>query len=338
VRSLADIGFAAEADGFRRFVERSAAGSAEELQLMYGVDGSHRITELELGELEGYRGARPVRIGNAAQGQLQLDMYGYLLELTWQWTRRGSTPDETYWRFIVDVLDHVCACWQQPDHGIWELRGAPRHYVYSKALCWVALDRGVRLSRELAEEGGGPWHGVDADVAAWERSRVQIRRMIDEGGGVDARRNCFVEALGGERVDASALLLPAAGYVASDDPRMVATVDAVLEDLVDGGLVRRFRHEESSGTEGTFVACTFWLVERLAELGRMDEAYAFFDRATATANDLGLYTEEFDGVTGEALGNFPQGLSHLSHIGAARALNRHDLGRSRSASTPSPRR
>jgi GH15 family glucan-1,4-alpha-glucosidase len=314
VRSLAEVGFHDEADRFRRFVERSAAGSASELQLMYGVDGRHRITEVEIAELTGFHGARPVRIGNAAHTQLQLDMYGYLLELTWRWCERGSPPDDPYWQFVTDVVDTVAQRWGQPDHGVWELRGGPRHYVYSKAMCWIALDRGIRLARALDRE-----HGVD--VAAWERARDEVRDAIDRHGVCPARQ-CLVETFDGESVDASALLLlSGTDFMSVDDPRFGATVDAVMAELDDDGLIRRFRHGDESADEATFVACTFWLVECLAMLGRYDEAEQRFARVMRGCNDLGLFAEELDASSGELFGNFPQGLSHLAHISAALALS-----------------
>lgn len=310
VRSLTEAGFREEADGFERFVERSSAGSANELQLLYGVDGRHRTPEVEIPEIQGYRGARPVREGNRAQAQLQLDMYGYLLELTWRRVQRGATIDPNYQRFLRELVDTVCRRWQEPDHGIWELRGDPVHYVYSKVLCWTAVDRGIRLA------GSGDL-GDGVEPAEWRRTRDDIRGTILEGGGVRKRDGAFVAVLGGDDIDASLLLVPEFGFVAPDDHRLAATVDAVIDSLDDGGLIRRFRVANSSATEGTFVACTFWLVERLHDLGRMDEAQRYYEQAVATANDLGLFAEEYDPRRGEALGNFPQALSHLAHVGAA---------------------
>ncbi|MFN0028590.1 MAG: glycoside hydrolase family 15 protein, partial [Acidimicrobiales bacterium] len=319
VRSLADLGFEAETDGFRRFVERSAAGSANEVHLLYGVDGSHRAPEVVLEELEGYRGSAPVRIGNAASTQLQLDMYGYLVELAWQWTQRGQAPDHAYAGFIAEIVALVCDLWARPDHGIWEVRNEPQHFVHSKALCWTAVDRGVRLADAGALRNGGP---IDRD--RWCQVREDIRASIF-GQGVSARRGNFVQAYGSEELDASLLLLPAAGFVAVDDPHMVATVDAIIEELDQDGLIRRYRTPDGlRGGEGQFVACTFWLVECLAGQGRHAEARAYFDRVCVAGNDLGLFAEEFNPRTGELLGNFPQALSHLAHIGAALVLAKSD--------------
>jgi GH15 family glucan-1,4-alpha-glucosidase len=311
VRSLARVGHPREAYGFRRFVERSAAGSVDELQLMYGVDGAHRTPEIELPELAGYRDSRPVRIGNYAATQLQLDMFGSLLELEWLWCQRGEMPRDSYWSFMCEVVERAIDCWHQPDAGIWEVRDAPRHFVHSKVMCWVAVHCGL-LVAECA--------GREVDVERWTRVRDRIRDEIFEKG-VSPKRGCFVASYGSEDMDASLLLLPLVGFIEADDPRMRATVDAVIADLDEGGLILRYRTPDGlEGEEGTFLACAFWLVECLAAQGRLDEARAYFDRASSVANDLGLFTEEYDTRHDVALGNFPQGLSHLAHIGAALAL------------------
>jgi GH15 family glucan-1,4-alpha-glucosidase len=311
LRSLAELGYAAEADGFRRFVQRSAAGSAEELQIVYGLRGERRLTELTLDDLEGYGGARPVRIGNAAARQHQHDVYGELLDLAWSWHRQGHSPDADDWRFLVELVNEAAERWRMPDRGIWELRGRPRHLVHSKAMCWVALDRGLRLAADL---------GFAAPVARWTATRAAIRAAV-ERRGYDAERGVFTQAFGRAELDAALLLLPSVGFVAWDDPRMLRTVDALRRELEVDGLLLRYRTADGlEGTEGTFVACTFWLAECLARQGRATEARAAFARASATANDLGLFAEEFDPATGTLLGNYPQALTHLSHIAAAVAL------------------
>jgi GH15 family glucan-1,4-alpha-glucosidase len=310
VRSLAELGWTNEADGFRRFVERSAAGQADELQIMFGLGGERRLTELEL-PLEGYRRSAPVRVGNAAAVQLQLDVYGELLDLAWRWHQRGLSPDDDYWRFLLDLVDTACRRWKEPDRGIWELRGDPRHLVHSKAMCWVAVDRGIRLAEDCLRQ---------APLDRWKRTRAQIRRDI-ERHGVDPDRGCLVQAYGATDVDASLLLLPSFGFLEVDDPVMVATVDAVRADLDDGGLTRRYNSDDGlEGEEGTFIACAFWLAECLADQGRVAEAREVYDRAASTCNDLGLFAEEFDTAAGEACGNFPQALTHLSQMSAAVAL------------------
>jgi GH15 family glucan-1,4-alpha-glucosidase len=311
LRSLAALGWTAEADGFRRFVQRSAAGSAQELQIMYGLGGERRLPEQVLGHLEGYGGARPVRIGNAAARQHQHDVYGELLDLAWNWHQRGKTPDADDWRFLVELVNAAAERWRSPDRGIWELRGGPRQLVHSKVMCWVALDRGLRLAADL---------GFPAPVGRWTTTRAAIRATV-ERHGYDPTRGVFTQALDGPELDAALLLLPATGFVAWDDPRMRRTVDAIRAELEVDGLLRRYRAPDGlSGAEGVFVACSFWLAECLARQGRTTQARAAFANASATANDLGLYAEQFAPATGTLLGNFPQALTHLSHITAAVAL------------------
>jgi len=311
VRSLGVLGHDAEADGFRRFVERSAAGHADDLQIVYGIGGERRLTELVLHELEGYRGSRPVRIGNAASRQIQLDVYGELLDLAWRWHLRGHPLDREYWRFLTDLANAASEMWKEPDHGLWEVRSEPEHFVHSKAMCWAAVDRALRLVQGS---------DLDGPVTSWAEAREEIREAI-ERDGYDGERGVFVRAFGSRGLDASLLLLPTIDFVGWDDERMVRTVDAIHEDLEEGGLVRRYLAEDGLiGDEGTFVACTFWLAECLARQGRLGEAQASFDRACEAGNDLGLFAEEFDPATGELLGNFPQALTHLSHITASVAL------------------
>ena len=266
------------------------------------------MTEETLEYLEGYRGAKPVRVGNAASLQLQLDAYGELLELTWRWHLRGNSPDDDYWRFILRLVEMAAERWHEPDHGLWEIRGEPRHYVHSKVMCWTALDRGLRL----AEEGMRK-----APERRWEKTRREIREAI-ESEGYDEERGVFVQAFGSKELDAALLLLPKVGFVDYKDERMVRTTDAIREELDDDGLLKRFRREDQE--EGAFLACSFWLAECLTHQGRIDEARKVFDRTVSTGNDLGLFSEEYDTQNAELLGNFPQGLTHLSHITAALAL------------------
>jgi GH15 family glucan-1,4-alpha-glucosidase len=309
VRSLAALGADAEADGFRRFIERSVAGSTETVQIAYGVGRERRLTELEL-DLEGYRGIGPVRIGNAAAKQLQLDVYGELLDLSWRWHRRGRSPDD-YWRFLLKLVDAAADRWQKPDQGLWELRGERRLFAHSKVLCWVALDRGLKLAKQCLRQ---------APVRRWAKVREEIRTAV-EADGYDPDRGVFVQAFGSKQLDA-ALLLPSVDFVAYDDPRMLRTADAIRTDLDDGhGLIRRYRSDDHlPGQEGAFVTCSFWLAECLAHQGRIQDARELFDRAASCGSDLGLFVEEYDSDRGELLGNYLQGLSHLSHIAAAVAL------------------
>jgi GH15 family glucan-1,4-alpha-glucosidase len=311
VRSLAALGAGVEADFFRRFIERSAAGSADDLQIMYRVDGNRWLPEIELKHLDGYRGARPVRVGNRAADQIQLDVYGELLELAWRWHKRGRTPSEDYWRFLTELIDAAAKLWTERDRGIWEIRGEPQHFVHSKVMCWAALDRGLKLADAT---------GLDAPEEAWAEARDAIRVAV-ESRGYDSDRGTFLRAFDDDEVDAALLLLPRFGFVEYTDDRMVRTVEAIRAELEEGGLIARYRTDDGlSGREGIFIACTFWLADCLARQGKTDEAIEVFDRAASTANDLGLFSEEYLVEEEEMAGNFPQGLTHLAHIEALIAL------------------
>ena len=312
VRTLAELGYVQEADGFRRFMERSCAGRADELQILFGVGGERRLHEYEIESLEGYRGTGPVRIGNAAENQLQLDVFGELLDLSWHWHKRDQSPDDDYWAFLVELVNAATVQWQSPDKGIWEVRSQVRHFVLSKAMCWVALERGIRLAEDLDR---------DAPLDHWRQVCQEIRDAIEEQG-YDAERGVFVQAFGAPVMDASLLLLPIFGFIPADDQRMVRTVEAIRHDLTKDGLLRRYQEDDLEGSEGAFLACSFWLAQCLAMQDQHEEARRIFDKAVSTANDLGLFSEEFDPDLQEMLGNFPQGLTHLSLIAAALTLQR----------------
>jgi GH15 family glucan-1,4-alpha-glucosidase len=307
--SLAELGCEEDADAFRRFVERSAAGHADDLQVLFGVGGERRLGEEELGHLNGYRGAAPVRIGNAATGQFQLDAYGQVLDQSWSWHLRGNSPEDDYWRFLADLVDAACKRWEEPDRGSWEWRGEPRHFVHSKALAWSAIDRGIRIAEDTGREVR----------KRWRAGREELREAI-ESRGFDRRRGTFVQAFEGKGLDAALLRLPAVGFCEWDDKRMVGTADAIREDLDLEGLLRRYDADDGMAPEGAFLPCSFWLATCLAHQGRAEEARQVFERAAATANELGLLAEEYDPAAGRMLGNFPQALTHLSHIEAALAL------------------
>ncbi|HEV2609132.1 MAG TPA: glycoside hydrolase family 15 protein, partial [Noviherbaspirillum sp.] len=297
IRALHDLGYVSEADKFHQFTQRSSAGSAEQLQIMYGVDGKRRLTEVELDWLEGYRASRPVRIGNAAARQSQLDMYGELLEMAWQWHRSGHPTDPDYLDFLVTVVETVCRRWSETDHGIWEVRGEPLHYVHSKVMCWVAMNRGIQFAEAKS---------LDVPVAQWIAIREEIRTAI-ETRGYDSKRGVFVQAFDGNELDAALLLLPRVGFIAYNDPRMLRTVDALCSDLNRDGLLLRYRGPDGlEGPEGTFLPCTFWLVACLACQGRTDQAMEYYERALSCGNELGLFAEEYDIQSDEMLGNFPQ--------------------------------
>jgi GH15 family glucan-1,4-alpha-glucosidase len=311
-RAFAELGSVEEADAFRAFIMRSAAGNAEELRVVYGVGGERRLSGGTLDELEGYRGSKPVRVGNQAAAQRQLDAYGELVNLTWRWHRRGHSPTDDDWRVLVSLIDHAAENWSQPDHGIWEWPGDPDHFVHSKVLCWAALERGIKLADECMRR---------AATRRWKRARDEVRRAI-ERRGYDRKRGVFVQAFGRSELDAALLLLPRVEFVDWGDERMTRTVAAVRGELDAGdGLLYRYRRDDGlEGDEGAFLCCSFWLVECLARSGQHAEAREVFDRALARANDLGLLAEEVDPGSGQLLGNFPQALTHLSHIDAAVAL------------------
>ena len=309
-RALAELGCEREADGFRGFIVRSAAGHAEDLQIMFGIGGERRIGEQQL-DLDGYRGSRPVRIGNNAVGQLQLDAYGEILNLAWRWHQRGHSPDDDEWRFFADLVETAIERWRDPDRGIWEWRGEPRHFVHSKACCWAAVDRGLRLAEECARR---------APTRRWQQARNEMREVI-EAHGYDEERGVFLQCFDEPQLDAALLLLPVVGFVEFDDERMRRTADAIRDELDANGFLYRYReHDGLAGTEGAFLSCSFWLAECYARQGRLPEARAVFDQALGAATPLGLFSEEIDPATGELLGNFPQTLTHLSHITAMVAL------------------
>jgi GH15 family glucan-1,4-alpha-glucosidase len=314
--SLGELGFYQEALGFTWFIERSTAGIADEVQPMYGIDGRQLLPEIELAHLEGYRGSRPVRLGNGASEQLQLDGMGQLVDLAWNRLQRGETPDPAYVSFLVDVVETILARWREPDFGIWEMRRQPLHFVHSKVMCWAAVDRGIAV---VETTGTLLRQETKAPLERWRAARDELRTAI-ETHGYDSQRGIFVQAFENRELDAALLLLPRVGFVAYDDPRMVRTTDAIARELRRGdALVRRYRMDDGlTGDEGCFVACSFWLAQCLALQGRRDEAAELFDAACGLSNDLGLFAEEHDGK--QMLGNFPQGLSHYSHIAAAVAL------------------
>ncbi len=323
VRSLADVGAEREVDACRRFMERSAAGNAGDLQILYGIGGERRLDELEV-ELEGYRGARPIRVGNGAADQLQLDAPGHLVLQSWLWYERGHEPDDDYWRFIVQLADLAAERWKDPDRGIWEWRGSPLHFTHSKALCWVALDRALLLAERCLRK---------APERRWRKARDEIREGIEQQG-YDHRRGVFTRAFGEPGMDAALLRLPAVGFIDYGDERMVRTVDAVREELDEDGLLLRYRVDDGlPGREGAFLACSFWLAEVLARQRRTREAREVFDRTMQAANELGLFSEEYDPGEGEMRGNFPQALTHLSHIEAAQALAERSDAASEEAGT-----
>ncbi|HYK25887.1 MAG TPA: glycoside hydrolase family 15 protein, partial [Steroidobacteraceae bacterium] len=326
VDTLSALGLEAEANGFRRFIQRSAAGNAEDLQVLYAVDGRRRLGEVELEHLDGWRHSRPVRIGNGAATQFQADMYGLVLELYWRWSQRGQPHAEEYWKFLSDIVETAVSKCHRPDRGFWEVRSRPRHFVHSKVMCWAAISRGIALAER---------YSLPAPLDRWRKAQAQIRRLV-ETRGFDKRGGHFVRSFGSRELDAALLLIPLVEFVAWDDPRMIGTADAIHANLCRDGLIMRYQGEDGLPPgEGVFVACTFWLAEVLARQGRKAEATALFERGCACANELGLFAEEYDVRGRQPLGNFPQGLTHLAHISAALAL---DVGHTERAAAEHPAR
>ena len=318
-----------EAGDFFDFLATAAGGrlpDGKDLQILYGVGGERLVPEHELAHLAGYLDSRPVRIGNGAWDQVQLDVYGELLSAAWLLADQVGAFDPVTARFLVDVADTAAARWEQPDQGIWEVRGEPRHFVYSKLMCWVALDRAIRLA---------PMLGAEARVQTWTAIRDQIRLAI-ETKGWSARAGAFGQSFGSDELDASNLMLLLNGFLPATDPRMRSTVEAIAGRLTDErGFVYRYRAADGlAGEEGTFAVCSFWLVQCLAELGELERARRLFEQLTSVANDVGLLSEELDGATGELLGNFPQAFTHIGLINAAWAIARAEGGGSGGAGPP----
>ncbi len=316
VRSLAILGFVKEADGFRGFIERSSHSSPDGLQTLFGVYGERRLQEYSIDELEGYRGAKPVRVGNVAAEQLQLDMYGELLDLAWDWHKRDTSPNPDYWMFLEKIVNFVQLKWQCPDFGIWEMRVEPRHFTHSKVMCWVAMDRGIRLAEDL---------GHDVSQYKWDETRDQIRAYVEEKC-YDPNRGVFIQAEGFPLMDTALLLLPIFGFLSYTDERIIRTNNAIRQDLEIDGLLLRYplNTDGLEGEEGAFLACSFWLVICLAHQGELKEAHKVFKRALSTGNELTLFSEQYDVKNKEMLGNFPQALTHLSLIIAGLALHEED--------------
>lgn len=312
-RALATLGHLTEAEAFSSWLVRTIRRDGDDFRIMYTVTGSSELDEHELRHLQGYRKSAPVRIGNGAATQRQLDVYGEIFDYVHEFQTHWSPED---WAAFRSLADWVCDHWAEPDSGIWEMRCEPRHFVLSKAMAWAALERASDLAKT---------RGLDGDVARWDREAERIRADVLEKG-YDHERNAFVQAYGVPFLDASNLLLPLIGFVDANDPRMIATVDRTLERLTMNGLVYRYigAGDGIAGGEATFAYCTFWLVEVLAKQGRRAEARKLFEGIMARATPLGLFAEEIDAATGEHLGNYPQAFPHAGLIAAALALDEGD--------------
>jgi GH15 family glucan-1,4-alpha-glucosidase len=308
LNALLGGGFVEEAGAWRDWLLRAVAGDPRDMQIMYGCAGERRLTELELDWLAGYEGAQPVRIGNAASQQFQLDVYGELMDALLRAREHGLHPDEHAWRLQRVVLDFLEGAWDEPDEGIWEVRGPRRHFVYSKVMAWVAFDRAAKTVERFGQPG-------DAD--RWRRKCAEIHEQVCEHGW-DADRNTFTQSYGSQALDAALLLIPRVGFLAGDDPRVIGTVEAIQRELVSDGFVMRYPTDEGDDGlppgEGAFLPCSFWLADALATAGRREEARALYDRLADLANDVGLFSEEYDPDTGRLVGNFPQAFTHVALV------------------------
>ncbi len=313
--ALMNSGYTEEASAWHNWLLRAAAGSPANMQIMYGIHGRRRLLEWEAEWLPGYEGARPVRIGNAAHAQLQLDVYGELMDAFHQARMTELKLDEESWALECAVLEHLAEVWDQPDHGIWERRGEGRHYVFSKVMTWVAFDRGIKGIHKF---------GLKGPVDRWRKLRDTIHREVCEKG-FDSGLNSFVESYGVDWFDASLLLLPAVGFLPCSDPRIGGTIAAIERHMIRDGFV--LRHDprqlalQNLQDEGAFLACTLWLADAYVLIGEVGRAEVLFDRVVAVANDLGLLAEEFDSGAGRQTGNFPQALTHIALINTAHNLS-----------------
>ena len=314
--ALMNAGYFAEAKAWRDWLLRAAAGAPSQLQTIYGLAGERQLREWEIDWLPGYEQSRPVRIGNAAHEQLQIDVFGEVMDALHQ-ARRGSIEsDASEWPFQKALLQHVAEVWSQPDEGIWETRGGRQHFTFSKIMAWVAFDRAVKSVEAF---------DLDGPVDRWRAIRQQIHDDICTRG-FDRERGCFVQAYGSKDVDASLLLMPSTGFLPASDPRVKNTIEAIERDLVCEGFVMRYDTGKTNDGlppgEGVFIACTFWLADAYVLLGRVDEARALFERLLALRNDVGLLSEEYDTRDRRQVGNFPQAFSHVALINTAHNLSR----------------
>jgi GH15 family glucan-1,4-alpha-glucosidase len=315
LEALLATGYTDEALAFRDYLLRVGTGDPRQIQIMYGIGGERRLTEFELPDLPGYEGSRPVRVGNAASEQFQLDVYGEVVAVMALGVDVLGRVEERYWPRWRAIVEHVATVWREPDDGIWESRGPRRHYTYSKVMAWVVFDRAVRIAERF---------GLEAPLEQWRRTREEIHEEVCTRG-YDRERRTFTQYYGSQELDASVLNIPLLGFLDPADERVTGTIDAVRRELGRDGFVSRYSTAETDdglpGDEGQFLACSFWLVGALALNGRPDEARRLFERLTGLANDLGLLAEEYDIGRRRQVGNFPQAFSHLTLIIAARAIS-----------------
>jgi GH15 family glucan-1,4-alpha-glucosidase len=324
------LGYTEEAAAFRRWLLRAVAGDPAQMQIMYDIAGARRLTEFELTWLPGYEGSRPVRAGNAASGQFQLDVYGEVISCLYAGLERGIEGHGEGWAPLAETIDFLERAWQRPDDGIWEVRGGRQHFTHSKVMAWVAFDRAVRAIRD---HGIGGEHGksmLPHLSALRERVHAEVCQR-----GFHPRLNSFTQSYGDEALDASLLLMPHVGFLPASDPRVQGTVAAVERGLLHDGFVLRYNTEHTDdglkGSEGAFLACSFWLADNYAFAGRQREAEDLFARLLSIRNPLGLLAEEYDPARQRQVGNFPQGFSHLALIWTAELIDRMKSKRARAA-------
>jgi GH15 family glucan-1,4-alpha-glucosidase len=310
--ALLQAGHVDEALDWRKWLLRAVAGDPSDIQIMYSVAGERRLTEFELPWLPGYEASTPVRVGNAASEQIQIDVFGEVMDALYQARAHGLAKEPHAWALQKTLLAYLEDAWQEPDQGIWEIRSVPRHFVHSKVMAWVAFDRAVRTIEE---------QGLEGDVDKWRDVRDTIHAQVCERG-FDAKLGSFVRSYGSKELDASLLLLPLVGFLPASDPRIRGTIEAIEADLVEDGLVLRYRTHRKGVDglppgEGVFLPCSFWLVDCYELIGRPDEARALFNRLVGLANDVGLLAEEYDPAAGRLLGNFPQAFTHLALVNSA---------------------
>ena len=316
--ALLDGGYVDEAERWRDWLVRALAGAPAQAQIMYGLGGERRLTEWEVEWLPGYEGSRPVRIGNAAAGQRQLDVYGEVADALHHARDAGLAPASAAWAVQVELTNHVATVWSEPDEGIWEVRGPRQHFTHSKVMAWVAMDRAIKSAEK---------HQLKAPLEHWRTIRARIHEDVCARGFSEKRRS-FVQAYGSEELDASLLMIPLVGFLPADDPRVARTVEAIGRELMIDGLLHRYHTAKTDDGlppgEGAFLACSFWYVDNLVLLGRHTEARELFERLLSLRNDVGLLAEEYDMSAKRQLGNFPQAYSHVALVSSAYNLSEYE--------------
>ncbi|MEN3368930.1 MAG: hypothetical protein V7609_1073 [Verrucomicrobiota bacterium] len=323
--ALMSAGYLDEARAWREWLLRAIAGSAAQMQIMYGVHGERRLDESEIPWLAGYENSKPVRIGNAASQQFQLDVYGEVMAAMYVAHRAGIETNETEWRMQVGLMKFLESKWRDPDEGIWEVRGGPQQFTHSKMMAWLAFDRAVKLIERCDCAAG-------ENLERWQKTRDEIHAQVCELG-YNAKKKAFTQFYGSDELDASLLMMPLVGFLPIDDERVVNTIEAIQRELMQDGLILRYRTERNDvdglpGSEGVFLPCSFWLADCLHLMGRTDEARALFERLLKLRNDLGLLSEEYDPRVKRQLGNFPQAFTHVALVNTARILaGKNESGR-----------